>query len=110
MGACDFELIKIGHYKSAQDAFYEATREALFEHGRSTTELTKVICAADLPRPGTKAWKKYIKDTQSAIPQWECYALEIRRGKYFDALKESVYGKKRKRNLKAYLLLGLTAC
>lgn len=108
MGACIYVETYVGRAKTAKEAFQELVKDALYQHGHdiyngtiSTTRLTKLIRAYELPRPGTKNWYARIEELLDTQPKWECTALEITNGIYYQDLKIQ-HGYKGKKGIKIY--------
>jgi len=111
MGACNF--VTHGFGTDIKQAFARAVDAAQYEHGHdsyngtiSTTSFRKEL-TSEMPRYGTKAFRKALDKFFESAPKWECFAVEIT-GK---ALKEyrKRHGLERKRG-KAYLFFGVASC
>ena len=112
MGAHESNIVKVGRYRDASQAYAEAVREAQHEHGHSgyngtisTSHGFRMI--TDHPRYGTKKFWKFYEDKlyDTKFAKWNCVEIT---GAILKRIKEEE-GYKGKRNIKAFYFWGLAA-
>tara|TARA_R110002020_G_scaffold159319_1_gene343034 strand:- start:1147 stop:1515 length:369 start_codon:yes stop_codon:yes gene_type:complete len=112
MGAHESNVVKVGKYRDASQAYAEAVREAQHEHGHSGYNGTistshGFVMRKDSPRYGTKKFWKFYDDKidGTKFAKWNC--VEIK-GAILKRIKQE-YGYKGKRGIKAFYFWGLAA-
>jgi hypothetical protein len=112
MGADNFEVFKIGRFKTVNEAFEFAVEDALYEHGHDSyngTISTTSFCGTEkAPRYGTKAFEHWIAKRLETVDKWDCYAVEIT-GAVLKRLK-ATHGLKGRKGIRAFVFYGVAAC
>ena len=109
MGAIDFELVEIGRYKNASEAYSQAVEEAEYDEDHnsyngtiSTTDGFRILNTHH--RYGTKAFHKWGEKILDDLDKRDCVCYEIK-GTALKKMKER-RGYKGMRNIKAYYFFG----
>ena len=112
MGAHESNIVKIGKYRDASQAYAEAVREAQHEHGHSGYNGTistshGFVMRKDSPKYGTKKFWKFYEDKidGTKFAKWNCVEIT---GAMLKRINEEE-GYKGKRNIKAFYFWGLAA-
>ena len=112
MGACNFNIVKIGKFETAGTAYRQAKEEAEYESGHdgyngTISTCNNLVIEKNAPRYNTKNFWDWVNKKQESLNKRECVAVEIT-GTQFNNLKlnEGLHGK---RGIKAFYLFGLAA-
>tara|TARA_R110000824_G_scaffold100738_5_gene239420 strand:- start:6 stop:347 length:342 start_codon:yes stop_codon:yes gene_type:complete len=112
MGAHESNVVKVGRYRDASQAYAEAVKEAEYEQGHdgyngTISTSNGFIMYTNHPRYGTKKfWKFY--DNKLTGTKWKAWNCVEIKGTMLKRIKEEE-GYKGKRNIKAFYFWGLAA-